>query len=611
MAIGITTQERIGNALNLGSNLNTRNIGLLMERERGVALRPTLVTDLKEDLLKFGGKNPTMFGPHVMEQIFNNTGSFAANVYGARVVGAGSLAAFVKVEDAPPSDQQFITNTVQVATSTQPHISEAKAINPNVGDTYNISIRLASDPVGSAILFSFVAASTSAADVITGIKALWDASVPATTIATVVANSDILEITGVNNNEIHVVVTSAVNGGVSNGDIFNVIAGQEGQADVGTWGNDLAIRVYPIGDPNGNPTNYQFEVYYLGFLVETYLKPTWEELAQDVNIRSAYVLMEEISYAIPLTQGVFIANLASGVYDAPIDSDFLPRYHPVTQAPSGMAVFEGVDVQILACSEVFNVQMAKECMDFAEVNKMFFVFNMPYLATETILKQYKTSLVATDPSFGASILNWCEVSTDDGGTIWVPYIGVLLGSAYIRKAAANNGFAWIPPAGTETRAKGILRITHDNLTDVTASRYAQVHLCNIVKFIPNIGFCVWTSRTYSSNLLFHSIHVRLLTNWLIQVVAIRNTEFIQKLNTPALKNQITVSNLLFFKDLYEKGGIEQSIAFEQAVVIKVTTNKDDRKNVDLDIAYVPPETIEHLHITLTRNDGILVLNPEA
>ena len=83
---------------------------------------------------------------------------------------------------------------------------------------------------------------------------------------------------------------------------------------------------------------------------------------------------------------------------------------------------------------------------------------------------------------------------------------------------------------------------------------------------------------------------------------------ISALNTFTSSIQIKVDNLIWFKNLYEQGGIEASIPFEDAVIISVETLKENRKEMELEIAWIPPECIEHIHIKVSRNDGVLILN---
>ena len=115
-------------------------------------------------------------------------------------------------------------------------------------------------------------------------------------------------------------------------------------------------------------------------------------------------------------------------------------------------------------------------------------------------------------------------------------------------------------------------------------------------------------RTYSNNPLFESIHIRLETNWIIQNLKIRNEKFLQRLITPSLYKEQRTDNLIWFKNIYEQGGIERSISFADAVVITIEQSKENRKETEMEIAWIPPECNEHIHIKVSRNDGVLIIN---
>ena len=561
-----------------------------------------LVNNLKEDKRIFGEHNSSMYSSYVVETLFNNTGGYSANVYQVRLVGSGSLPAKTMVKNASANTQAIVSSTVQNASATQGQKDEITISNVEVGDKFTLSI----PEVGYNHTHTSI--STDANDVLQALKSnLLGASLPTGYVVDVISGK-LTIVSPVDTT--FTSTTSSVNDSTSE-NIFEIIAGRENEQDPGNWGNNLRVRVYPINHPNGSPDGYKLEVFYKGYLVETFISNAddWQSLVDAVNQRSGYILINPTDLGVALELSVFDSALSGGVYVAPTNSDYEPRYHSVTGEPLGMTIFEGVDVQILACPEMFSVNYAKLCDDFARKVDKFFLFSLPYLATESVIQSYYNGLFTPDQSFCASILNWAEVPADqDGNKIWVPAIGYALGSGYIRKAGLYNGYVWTPPAGIETNSKGIYRFTHDNLSEDTLGRYVKKWRTNVVKYIKNVGFCLWSSRTYSNNTLFESIHVRLETNWIIANVKVRNEKFIQRINTPSLQKDMKVDNLIWFKNLYEKGGIERSIPFDDAVIIDIETSKENRKEVEMEIAWIPPECIEHLHIKVSRNDGILILN---
>ena len=612
--VGVTTEERVINAFNIGSDVSTKNIGMAVARQRGVAGKPILVNSLKEDKRIFGDHVSNMYSSYVVENLFNNLGGYPVNLYQLRVVGAGSLASKVVVKNASANTQQIAVQTNQNASVTQSQQDYVSVNNVGVGDVFTYEITGTDDMGGTPTPFtetvSFTATTTNSADVLLGLKSLLDAFFGTLTDQfTTNISSNILVIESPVNSAFTSLVTSTNE--PTSEDIFEVVAGRGGDEDAGDWGNSLRVRVYPINHPNGSSDGYKMEVFYQGYLVENFISngTNWQTLVDIVNQNSEYVLINAINLSVALELGVFDSALSGGVYVAPTQQNFDPKYNAVTGEAEGLAIFEGVDVQILACPEVFSPSFVKLCDDFARTNLKFFVFNMPYLANESVLETYYNALFTPDQSFIGGYLNWVEVPADSNGNkIWIPSIGYVLGAGYIKKAGLYNGYVWTPPAGTETNAKGIFRITHDTLSEDTLSRFIKKWRCNVMKFVKNVGFCTWSSRTYSNNPLFESIHIRLETNWIIQNLKIRNEKFLQRLITPSLYKEQRTDNLIWFKNIYEQGGIERSISFADAVVITIEQSKENRKETEMEIAWIPPECNEHIHIKVSRNDGVLIIN---
>lgn len=612
--VGVTTEERVINAFSIGSDVSTRNIGMAVARQRGVAGKPILVNSLKEDKRIFGDHVSNMYSSYVVENLFNNLGGYPVNLYQLRVVGAGSLASKVVVKNASANTQQIAVQTTQNASVTQSQQDYVSVNNVGVGDVFTYKITGTDDMGGTPTPFtetvSFTATTPNSADVLLGLKSLLDTFFSTLTDQfTTNISSNILVIESPVNSAFTSLVTSTNE--PTSEDIFEVVAGRGGDEDAGDWGNSLRVRVYPINHPNGSSDGYKMEVFYQGYLVEDFISngTNWQTLVDIVNQNSEYVLINAINLSVALELGVFDSALSGGVYVAPTQQNFDPKYNAVTGEAEGLAIFEGVDVQILACPEVFSPSFVKLCDDFARTNLKFFIFNMPYLANESVLETYYNALFTPDQSFIGGYLNWVEVPADSNGNkIWIPSIGYVLGAGYIKKAGLYNGYVWTPPAGTETNAKGIFRITHDTLSEDTLSRFIKKWRCNVIKFVKNVGFCTWSSRTYSNNPLFESIHIRLETNWIIQNLKIRNEKFLQRLITPSLYKEQRTDNLIWFKNIYEQGGIERSIPFADAVVITIEQSKENRKETEMEIAWIPPECNEHIHIKVSRNDGVLIIN---
>ena len=602
--IGITTEEAVTNAVNLGSDYGDRVIGLAVARLRGVANKPKQVSSLKEDVALYGGHDPSMYSSYTVESLFNNSGGFPVSLFETRIVGQGSVAAKAKFTDISKAPEQATVTTKQNSSSTKAQSDEI-ALPTSVKNTDTVKTTL--DVLGNTYFISYRVTASNLVDALKGYAAaltsvLNQAGVTHTCQATA---TNVLLTLGVNI-PFGTVVDIQRDG---SNELLSITAGNEGLEDVGSWGNELRGRLYPMGHISGSEDGYKLEVYYKNYLVENFVSNgrDYRDLISQVNSRSAYVMLTAIDLNVELVDVVDVP-LSGGIYVAPTEEDFLPTYHEVTGEPLGLAVFEGTEVNILACPEIFSVNSAVKCHKFAEDTLKFYVFNLPYLATESVAQSFDSVLKTPNQSFCASILNWVEVASDSkGNKIWIPALGYALGAGYVKVAGLNNGYIWTPPAGTGSVSKGVYRITHESLTDTILSRFVKKHHTNVIKYVKNVGFCLYSSRTYSSNTLFESIHVRLETNWLIASLPDRNSDFLQKLISPSLTKDIITKNTIFFTNIYNKGGIEQSIPKEEAIIIEVTISKEDRKQAELDIFWIPPECLEHMHIRLNRNDGVLIL----
>ena len=493
--IGITVAEGIANGLNLGSGVSTRNIGLLMERERGVPKKAFLLTNQDDDRRIFGAVNRTMYSPLVLDSFFRNLGGFNAQVFGIRLVGAASLAATAVVAFGAPA------------------------------------------------------------------------------------------------------VT-----------LMTLKAGNAGSEDPGTWGNSLRVVVYPKGHPNGQRDKYQLDVLLSGRRLESFTNASLVVLAQDINRRSGYVLVSgAVTAATPALTAPIGVNFAGGTYASPLPAAYEPANDAVTGEPLGMALFTSMDVQIVACPEVFTPEFNSKCVDWARTHDKFYVYSLPFESVESNLTDNSALLATPERGFSAGYLEWAEVDDRNSGRMWIPAIGYVLAAGYIRTAALNNNAVWTPPAGADSRSVSIFRFTHPDLSDQTRDRYARQFGVNTIKFIRGRGFTIWTSRTNSTESLFASIHISLLTNWLKESLNIRSTRFLQKLNSPSLRTEIKLDHSTFMRNVYEKGGLENSVPFEQACAISVTQSPEDRRNITEVIEYIPTESTESIKINLNRNDGVLVL----
>lgn len=395
--------------------------------------------------------------------------------------------------------------------------------------------------------------------------------------------------------------------------IFKVWAGQTGYKDPGTWANctsysageGVKVRVFPKGHVNGIVDKYLFEVYYKNRVVESWSASTWNELITSVNDRSYYCFLEPVTLTGDITD-IQSVHLSGGTYAAPDEADFYPV--PDEENPTGLAVLDNVDIQMVAVTEHFTVDMAQEGRDYCNnhPNRPVYVYNLPYVSTSTVVETFANALQTdlTDCSAGYNF--WVQTSDENGGYIWAPSIGVVLGAGYVRVPGLNRDYIHFPPAGLDSVFADVKDISPNNVSIDTATQWVKRFSTNVAIYRPGKGFFLWSSRTNSTNSLYQSVHIRRVTSLYRSTLEDSLLWAVQKPLTPELKRQIYVSVYSYFLGEYGKGALENSIPFDQACVISVTQDELDRKTLRIVIDIILTECTESVRIELNRNDNSLI-----
>ena len=263
--VGVTTEETVSNAFSLNSNLSTRNIGMLVERVRGIANQVKLVTSQKEDNLIYGGHNSNMYSSYVVESLFKNNGGYPTNLYECRIVGVGCVAASGEITN--PGATTFTSLTVQVDDGdSNEQVDTATLVSPHAGNVFTINLQT----LNNAYTINYTAPSGSLATILAGIKSAYDTAIdgddsaPSSTINTE-AGTILFDASAVGNT--FNLVVSWDMGSYAGVNLFDVTAAYQGNPDVGTWGNNLKVKAYPKDDPNGSPLGNIFQVFYNNTLV--------------------------------------------------------------------------------------------------------------------------------------------------------------------------------------------------------------------------------------------------------------------------------------------------------------------------------------------------------
>lgn len=91
--VGLSVYEGVSEGATAFRTPAKRNIGLILEAERGVPNIPQRLISQAAALRIFGNSNPNMYGALVLADLFANSDPFSPTVYGSRIVGALSVPA--------------------------------------------------------------------------------------------------------------------------------------------------------------------------------------------------------------------------------------------------------------------------------------------------------------------------------------------------------------------------------------------------------------------------------------------------------------------------------------------------------------------------------------
>jgi len=345
--------------------------------------------------------------------------------------------------------------------------------------------------------------------------------------------------------------------------------------------------------------------------VESFTAATWESSITTLNQRSLYVMLEAVSLTDRDIVDIQVVTLTGGVYGAPVEADFYPV--PSTTQPRGLAIFDGADIQLIANTEHHTETMAAQGKTYcANRGNSLYVANLPYLSDDDTVETFAGLLQSESTgAFIAAYNFWVKTTDDSGNFVWTPSVGVILGAGYVRTPQQSRGHVWVPPAGVDSSFNDVLDISPNPLAQATINLWVQRYTTNVAVYKQGRGFFLYSSRTCATNPLYHSVHVRRTTSYLVDTIQNNMLFSVQKPNTPELRREIVVALTLFMRGIYADGGLERSIPFEEACIITCdkTNNppSQDRKILNVDIEWIPTECTESVVIRLNRNDGILLV----
>lgn len=562
--VGLTIVEGVASGATAYKEPSKRNIGLLGQFIRGAAFSPVKITGMEDFNTIFGGQSSSFFGPAIVKSIFDEAGNAPVTLYLARVVGSGAVVA--NGAGNMPGDA---------------------TMNVNAG------YKGKDDPGAWAngIVVSLYSYGSRIKDMFTLLVQYGDKQEQYNygTLSEIqnTVNRVSKYITIEFSNEIEKLVFKSITGTITATTSSNEVTGEGTQ-----FKTDLAV---------GNVL-YDSEKKIIG---------TVAAITSDTKLTLASKAMTAVSAASVTKRDdkVYTATLAGGADGEVVESDFYPIES--TTDPKGLACFDGYDIQIIACTEFHSLSMAKVLNKYLKDKRNpIGVINLPLNADEGIAELYALELQTNQTSFLAgAYMGWCKVPDEKGNGVLIPAIGPVLGAAYIRTPYLQGDFIHIPPGGIDSLFNNVLEVIPARLSQSSINKLVQQFSCNIIQYVENTGYYVGSSRAYSNNSLYSSIHVRMQTSYYLRALNSKMKFLEQKPNTPELGREALVELNQFFKTEYDNGALERSINFDQAYqgICDRSNNPStqDKKLLNINVLWIPTECTESVRIALQRNDGVL------
>ena len=615
--VGLKVVEAVASGPRSLQDPSKRNIGLLGQFVRGASFRPVRIESMEEFNTIFGGQSSSFYGPGIVRSIFKEAGNAPVILYLARVTGVDAVAATASV-NTEEAKTMIVTAGYKGSDDVGAWANGLKAylysfssyskgnftfVVEYNGDTEVYSypslaeIQAAVNTVSKyvTVLFSAEISKNNFAPLSGALtSSLSSKTVTAATLYAWKHSDDVLY-TLAEVPEANDVVYSAP--GVAAGVVTSYDAGTGITVDEVAYAYTVGENLVPnllTGVSAGTVLFSGNDV--LGTVISV------ESNSSLTLVNTAFKVVTSGSI-IKRVDTVYEATLASGDDGNVSESDFYSVYDSVN--PKGFACFDGVDVQIIASTEFHSLTLASNLKAYLENRRdPIGLVNLPLNADEGTAELWSYTLQSNDVSFLAGYLGWAKVYDDNGYLSVIPIIGPVLGAAYLRTPYQYGDLIHIPPGGIDSTFVSVADVIPQRVSQSMVNSVVKDHTCNVIRYLEGYGYYVGSSRSYSVNSLYQSIHIRIQTSYYKRLMDARLKFWEQKPNTPENTNAALAKLYSMFSTEYNVGALERSIPFEQAYqVVQVKTT--DRKFVSIKVLWIPTECTEGILVSLERNDGIL------
>lgn len=559
--VGISIKEGVANGASPFKDPSMRNVGLLGMFTRGPKLVPTKVSNMEEFNEMFGGQNSNYFGPAVVKNLFDEAGEAPVTLYLSRVVSADSVVA---------------SKELSATTAVTLQCKAGYKGTPDPGAWANNKVNLTFYPFGVYADEKYALAVSYNGSTETYI---------AGTIAEIVSQV----------NTASKCITVAMEGTEETGNARYKVT-SVGSFTAKQGDTQLTGSAAPTGAKAG----------------DTLYSASYEKIGVVASVSGNNILLQgmalvDVSGTVSKLTGTLVTGTLTGGTDGNVTEDYFGDQ---------FNSFDGADVQIMAHTEYHSLDVEKKFNAYLNEQKSpIGVITFPVDFSESMAELYYNALRSNDKSFMAGgYEGWITVLDSDGNRVTIPNIGAVIGAAYLRTPYASGNYIHIPPGGLDSLFTTVVDVTPRSFTQATINRLVQNYLCNVLQYVEDTGWYVGTSRSYSTNSLYQSIHTRLQTSYYVRVLKNKLRFMEQKPNTPSIRQEALVELRTYFKGEYDAGALENSVAFDKAyqAICDKSNNPagQDRKLVNITVMWIPTECIESVVLSLQRNDGILLIEEE-
>lgn len=392
---------------------------------------------------------------------------------------------------------------------------------------------------------------------------------------------------------------------------LTVHAAYRGQRDPGVWGNKIGVRITTdVPDKQGDPATFTLEVFYDGQQVET-----WEKLSVTGDgLKRLTKINDEFSGS------KFINVAADGTVNPKPTEDATNK--PVVELLTGGAEdglsgnnldnlfiaafsrFDTTDIQLLACPETDSTAVVQEGLTYcANRGDSIYIGHIAEGSDVTAAKGYGKGLRGNNV-YGALYFPFIRVADPIGTQKWVPPTGHVMG-VYARTERERG--IWKAPAGNAARVNNALDVKHQ-ITDIQHTDLVKNGSVNAVRIVPGQGVVVDSSRSLSTNPLWHYVNVRLLFNFVKSSLKSGLRWVVQEPNDTALWNKVKYNSVTpFLMGLWRRGAFGPGQPNE-VFTVKVDSDNNPPANIqqgllNIEVYFYPSRPAETIVVTIGQQEG--------